>query len=536
MTGHGELDAIIIADSGVDTLSGTNPLKLKLDGRVADIQVVANYIRNGGQVMPPVDGDNRLSWSSAPKLNGIFLYSFLTQRNFSVELIQNFDIEKKRFQNLLALKPEAVIISTPFIFFKQTLRALAGDIRSIAPDICIIAGGAFVYYSYLLLGRARDKKYETRTAEKDFLFLQVQDEPEVNLYIASPKGEEILCRALHLVKAGKSFDSLENSVYLDGGSYHFGPRTDDITHKPAPKIDWRTLPDSIFTSGVVPLQASNGCPYTCSFCNFIKDRRLTYLKPLGQLISELQTVQQRGAEFVWFVDDNFRLGRGDLEEICRRFIKEGIDLKWMCFIRASTLQNTDLSLLKKAGCIEVQIGLESGDPQILKNMNKKADPEMYRKVVRSLMNNGINVSCYFISGFPGETEESAARTRSFIRSIENPEADGALSWSIYPFLLSPLSPVYEPEMRKQFGLKGYMNSWTHKTMDFQGAKQLVGKAFFELENSGPIYRGDNLKLLLSMPPRERKLFYTTRHNLSKKLVREPVGQDEIIRCFQNFFT
>ena len=83
------LDAIVVADSGIDTLSGTNPLKLKLDGHIADIQIVANYIKNGGQVVPPVSDDNELSWSSTPRLNGIFLHSFLTQNNFSVELIQS---------------------------------------------------------------------------------------------------------------------------------------------------------------------------------------------------------------------------------------------------------------------------------------------------------------------------------------------------------------------------------------------------------------------------------------------------------------
>jgi len=530
------LDAIIIADSGVDTLSGTNPLKLKLDGHIADIQIVANYIKNGGQVLSPVDGDNELSWSSAPKLNGIFLYSFLTRNNFSVELIQNFAAEKKRFQRLLLKSPTAIIISTPFIFFKQTLRVLADDIRSLAPDIYIIAGGTFIHYSYLLKCRAGDYRYETRAAENDFLFLQVNNEPEIDLYIASPKGEETLCRALHLLKASKSIDSLENSVHLADESYLFGPRTDDITHSNAPGINWDTLPDSIFTSGVVPLQASNGCPYNCSFCNFTKDRRLTYVKPLDQLVRELKSVQRRGADYVWFVDDNFRLSRDDLDEVCQRFIDEDIKVKWMCFIRASSLIDADLGLLRRAGCIEVQIGLESGDPQILKNMNKKADPKMYREVVNRLLQNSINISSYFISGFPGETEESAARTRSFIRSIENPKAEGALSWSIYPFLLSPLSPVYEPEIREQFGLKGYMNSWSHKTMDYQGAKQLVAKTFFELENSGPIYRGDNLELLMNMPPRKRKLFYTTRHNLSKKLIHGPVATNEIVRSFQDFFT
>jgi len=286
---------------------------------------------------------------------------------------------------------------------------------------------------------------------------------------------------------------------------------------------------------VLPLQASNGCPYNCSFCNFTKDQRINYVKPLEQLSQELKIIQQKGVEYVWFVDDNFRLGRSDLESVCKRFIDDGIQVKWMCFMRASTLQNIDINLLRQAGCIELQIGLESGDATILNNMNKKSDPAMYLEVINNVLNHGINVSCYFITGFPGETESSAATTREFIRKIENPDADGSLSWSIYPFLLSPLSPIYEPAMRRQFGLTGYFNKWKHETMDFNGAKQLALKAFLELENSDQIYRGDNLNILADLSSQKRKEFYRTRHLLAKKSIQGNLNSKEIIQSFSKIF-
>ena len=526
-----ELDAIIIADSGDDTLSVTNPLKLKLDGRVGDIQVVKNYIHYKGRVTSPVNGDNKLSWSSAPKLNGLYLLSYLTKRNFNVALIKNYVREKEDFQDLLSGNPKAVIISTPFIFFKKKLKQLVEDIRSLAPDIFIIAGGTFVNYSYLLLQKAAEADYETDSAAGDFLFLQAGNEPDINLYIVSHRGENILCHALQRLVEGLSPNSLNNTAHLAGASYVFSARYNDISTVSPPDVDWSTLPPSIFKTGVVPLQASNGCPYNCSFCNFTKDRRLMFVKPLDQLIAEIKIVEQRGIKYVWFIDDNFRLGSKDLNAVSRRFIKEDIRVKWMCFIRASSLKTADMEQLQKAGCIEVQIGLESGDPQILRNMNKKAAPEMYMKVIGNLMNQGINVSCYFISGFPGETETTAQTTRDFIRSIENPDAPGSLSWSIYPFILSPLSPVYEPAMRKKFGLTGYLQKWTHSTMNYKEAKQLVLKAFFELENSGPIYRGDNLDLLGELSHERKKDFFRDRHYLSKKLMQNELGREEIIRTF-----
>jgi radical SAM superfamily enzyme YgiQ (UPF0313 family) len=200
----------------------------------------------------------------------------------------------------------------------------------------------------------------------------------------------------------------------------------------------------------------------------------------------------------------------------------------MCFIRASTLNNADIALLKRAGCIEVQIGLESGDTEILKNMNKQVEPETYKNVIRKLFKNGINVSCYFISGFPGETEETAQRTREFIKSIEHPELPGILSWSIYPFILSPLSPIYEPEMRKKYELYGYLNKWEHKTMDSRKAKEIVKDIYFSLKNSSQIYRGDNLETMYSFDALKRKDFYLLRQKLSKEVLVKNIENNELI--------
>ena len=73
------------------------------------------------------------------------------------------------------------------------------------------------------------------------------------------------------------------------------------------------------------MQASTGCPFHCSFCNFTKDRRLTWIKSVDRMVAEMKAVKKRGARYVWFVDDNFRLGKENLEAVCRRFIDERLE-------------------------------------------------------------------------------------------------------------------------------------------------------------------------------------------------------------------
>ena len=525
------LDAIVIADSGEDSLSGTNPLRLNLDGKTAFIQVILNYLKNEGQVVPPINGDGRMSWSSAPKLNGIYLLSYLLSHRFEVELIDRYYDERDRFSRLLQQSPRVVILSTTFIHSKQALRKLVNDIRSLAPDLCIIAGGPFIYLSYLMLQRSREQNYETEQARDDFLFLEVGNEPSVDLYIVSLRGEQILREALRSIKANQPLDALPNSARLTDGGYSFGNRIDDISTAEKVFIDWVSLPDRVFESGVVPMQASNGCPYNCTFCNFTKDRRMLFVKPLEQLIAELRAVSQRGIRYVWFADDNFRLGRGNLHSVCERFVEEELPILWMSFIRASTLKNVDSELLRQSGCIEAQLGLESADPQILLNMNKKASLGLYREVVGNLLAAGVNCSCYFIFGFPGETDETATQTLEFMKSIEHPELEGILTWSMFPFILSPMSPIYEPDMRERYGLTGYMHNWKHKTMDFNQAMAHIKRAFLELENSGPITRGDNLTMFYGLTPYQRKRFAALRHKFSKLAVKSQPTKNQVIESF-----
>ncbi len=525
------IDSIIISDCGTNSFSGTNPLRLSLDGRVADIQTVMNYVGNGGRLKPPIEGEARMSWASAPKLNGIYLHSYLSRRDFKVELIDSFYDQRDEFCRLLESSPRSVVISTTFFYGKQTLKKMIDDIRDLAPDVFIIAGGPLVYLSFLMLQRTSDAQYDTRSAVNEFLFLKVDNEPDIDRYIISLRGERILADLLDQLGRGSNVGEIPNSARFNGRGYDFSGRIDDLADEYDFSIDWHTLPDSVFESGVVPMQASLGCPHNCAFCNFTKDRRLTYVKPLEDLISEMKMVARRGVRYVWFVDDNFRLGKGDIDCVCRRLIDEQIDLKWMTFIRASTLKTADLGLLKRAGCIEVQLGIESADIQILKNMNKKATPELYEEMIPKLLAAGINCSCYFIIGFPGETEDTVRRTREFLIRQESREYDAILSWSIFPFFLSPLSPIYEPAMRRRYGLSGYLDQWQHRTMNSAEAKKHLLQTFFELNNSGPIYRGDNLDLLSRIGSHNRHRFAALRHRLSKASMQDRIDPNGVFQSF-----
>jgi radical SAM superfamily enzyme YgiQ (UPF0313 family) len=507
-----------------------------VDGRPALIQNIRNYIENNGRIVDPVKGENENHWHCAPKLNGIVLMSHLLKEGFTVELIDSYYDERDRFVEHLKCNPKAVIISTTFIINKSTLARLVEDIRLLAGDIYIIAGGPFVYSSYLLLKRAGDGDYDTASPARDFLFLTGDDRPDVDLFIVDARGEWILSAILDRIIQGRTFSDLPNHVRWEDGEYVFSPRGEYGGRQSGLLVDWDVIPERFFASGVMNVQASRGCPFHCEFCNFVKDEKDTHIKPIDALVSELSGLSRRGVKYVRFVDDNFRLGKNDLNTVCQAFIRTNLDIRWMSFIRAGTLANTDLELLKRAGCIDVQIGVESADRNILKNMNKRADPDMYIHVIGDLLNAGINCSCFFLVGFPGETEASFQKTLDFIESIPGPGQSGLFCWTIFSFLLAPLSPVYEPSKRALYDLSGYMDRWKHFSMDSDTARRLIRKAFGEIRHSGPIYSGDNLEMLAALAPGQKKQFFNLRHSLEKRIAEASQDRRAVIDSFSSILS
>jgi anaerobic magnesium-protoporphyrin IX monomethyl ester cyclase len=529
------LDAIIISNFGIESLSASNPQRLSLNGRVADIQTIINYLQHDGKIEEPIIDFNKENWSSAPTLNGVVLASFLNQRGYPTELINDFYRDQEQFIRAIRRNPRLIAVSTTFICSKDHLIKVVKDIRQQAPDALIVAGGPFIYQSYRIHERSRESIYSSKEIKQTYLFFD-NNQPAIDIYVVSQRGENTLCELLAALHNNLSLKSIPNTALYENGSVIFTKRVDERTKIEDYYVNWAELDKSFFSSKVVSIQASVGCPYRCAFCNFTKDRRLVLSKPLDQVIIEIKEVVQHGIQYVWFVDDNFLLGDSNLNTSLKRLADENLGIKWMSFIRADALKNIDYSLLRRAGCIEVQLGLESADHGVLRNMNKKADPETYRSVIENLLKVGINCSCYFIIGFPGESIETAQRTRDFIQSIEFPELDGVMSWSLYPYLLAPLSPIFEEEQRRQYGLSGSIFNWSHSTMNSEQAKQEVVKTIQSCERSGPIYRSDNLSLLESMTNEQKKLFYAVRNELSKKEMVNNLQRPEIVQAFSKLIT
>lgn len=167
-----------------------------------------------------------------------------------------------------------------------------------------------------------------------------------------------------------------------------------------------------------------GCPGSCAFC-FEGSKTFNPLRSrsVESVIEEFDYLVQLNGEncYLAFLDDTFVMCRDRTEAICRRLIKKyNGRVKWFCEARADVLlKNLDqISTLKQAGLIRVQLGGESGDQEVLDLYSKGVTLSQIELVVDELYKCGVqSVYVNFIIGGANETIESFNKTLTFAESL-----------------------------------------------------------------------------------------------------------------------
>ena len=172
-----------------------------------------------------------------------------------------------------------------------------------------------------------------------------------------------------------------------------------------------------FYSAIV---TSRGCAFDCNFCsnNLMWKRKVRY-RSLDNIFAEIEgIVKDYNISFLRIGDDNFIGNPGLVMDFCRRKKKLFPKLKWFCHARADALTPELIAEMKEGGCVEVQMGVESGDDQILRNCNKMSTTAVVHNAIKMLHKNKINIWATFIIGNEGDTRASIEKTIKFAKKID----------------------------------------------------------------------------------------------------------------------
>lgn len=161
-----------------------------------------------------------------------------------------------------------------------------------------------------------------------------------------------------------------------------------------------------------------GCPFSCDFCSKPVFGSQVRYRSLDRVFEEIRDIISYGYDSLWIADDLFTCDERFLNEFCDRMLSEGMQqISWSCLSRVDTITDETAKIMKKAGCSKVYLGIESGNDEVLKIMNKKIDLKKVVKGVGIFKSNGIKCAGFFIVGYPGETLETIEETFSFALSL-----------------------------------------------------------------------------------------------------------------------
>ena len=328
---------------------------------------------------------------------------------------QNYQMSIETFcKEISDYNPDFVGISILSTEYADTLDQAARAVTETVPDAVVIAGGVHVTTK----------------------FYDVIKNPDID-YACRGEGDNVLRELLlHLIDGDPL--PLKGLVYRDGDRVVRQEKATvpDLSVLPPPNYELVNVDDYTHTlprygPGRYPetpgicLTVSRGCPYECSFCQvpMISGRKIRMHAPT-QIVDELELLKiQYGIKSFVLYDDNLFAMRKQAKELLREMVDRKLNLKWhVSSFAIFVIDDEMLDLMKAAGCIGVNVAIESGSPRVLKEIINKPikDLEAVPSLIKKIKARGMYVLANFIIGSPGETWEEIRETINF---AENCGAD-----------------------------------------------------------------------------------------------------------------
>ena len=240
--------------------------------------------------------------------------------------------------------------------------------------------------------------------------------PDIDIAVRG-EGELTIVDLLKAIETEGDLQSVPGIIYRTHGRISQTPKRELIAdldslcfpHESAPSVlrDYEQYPASAFRY----VFAVRGCPYNCFFCGSRETwgRKPRFRSP-ANVVREIQQLQQLGLRSVHFEDDTFGVNKEYLSALCVAIKKHCPGLRWSCELHVHLVNDANLSAMTHAGCQFVQIGVESGNNQMLRRIRKNITIEQALAAFELVHDYGIRSQAFFMAGFPDETEETLQDT------------------------------------------------------------------------------------------------------------------------------
>lgn len=339
-----------------------------------------------------------------PPLGLGYLSSYLSQFGISTVIIDGLNERfnaQRMIKKIAELKPDAVAITCLTAFYNEVV-SLSRELKK--NKITTIIGGphpTFLPYQTLVESQA---DYVV-CGEGEIPLLTLIKHDFHNQKIQGVYSLEDLKDERQKIIKAKIVENLDDLPFPDWEQMN--------------PEDYPRAPHGAFIKGfpVGVIITSRGCPYECAFCAAPKfcDRKIRFRTP-ENVVAEIEYLMKKyHVKEIHFEDDNFAFKSDHVKKICSLLIQKNVKIHWACpnGIRADHISPELLRLMKKSGCYYLAYGIESANPEILKNIKKRESLETIQRAIDMTERAGIAAQGFFIFGLPGETDSTIDESITF---------------------------------------------------------------------------------------------------------------------------
>ncbi|MFA5333172.1 MAG: radical SAM protein [Candidatus Nanoarchaeia archaeon] len=377
-------------------------------------------------VYPPISVNERYNKNlgkvggDLPPLGIAQLASYLRERKFTVGLIDAIALDytvEKLIEEITKLKPKVVGFSALTSNFNRAVEA-AKAVKKKFPEILTLIGG---HHASIL-------PIEVLKQNKCFDIL-VFGEGELTSLKIMNSYKKTKWNLKKFLSDYKILDKINGVVYRKKGKVIKNKEPDLIKNLDdlpyvardlLPMEKYIPLPNQYKRKPVINMVVIRGCPFNCSFCsnNAVFGRKIRAMSP-KRVVKEIKDViRDYKAKEISFWDDMMTVNKKWMNDFCNLLIKDKVNITWTCYSRVDTINLEMLKLMKKAGCWNIFFGYESGNQELLNNINKGTTLKQIEQANRWCKEAGIEIRASFMIALPGETPKMAQKTIDFAKRLD----------------------------------------------------------------------------------------------------------------------
>jgi len=333
-----------------------------------------------------------------PAPPGFHVYSFIKQVRLGLPLLGT----------LLRDRGHDVRIMAEGLGELDWSRILSSDLVGISS----ITSTAIKAYRYAQ--RARDAGIDVVMGGPHVTF-EPDEALEFADYVVRGEGEDTMLELMDHLENGREAKDIAGLSFHDKGRSHVhnDPRPLRPTLTDLPISDLALI-DHHEKISPTPILTSRGCPYDCEFCSVI----LMFGRKVRTVDSArvIEDINEAQPESIFFYDDNFFITKNRGRTMLAAMIRAGLKIPFSAQIRVDSICRHGkvdyelLGLMKEAGCERVYMGLESANPETLKNYNKRQDVGDISGGIKALHDYGIDTHGMFVFGADTDTPETLMET------------------------------------------------------------------------------------------------------------------------------